>query len=92
MKITRRGLFGMLTAIPLAVLAPFRSWIEPRTLAWKVEFKSVILSPQWMCKLDVKPPEGFIPSPEEARKAHLKLICRILEVEKKFMEPHTVKL
>jgi len=92
MKITRRGLFGMLAAIPLAAIFPFRKLVEVRTLAWKTSFKAVVLSPEWMCKLGVKPPEGFVPRPEEVRKAHLKLICRMLEVERKFMEPHTVKL
>jgi len=92
MKISRRGLFGMLAAAPLALIAPFRKLAEIRTLAWKVEFKSVVLSPEWMCVLGVDPPEGFVPRPEEVRKAQLKLICKMLEINKKFMEPHTVKL
>ena len=92
MKLTRRGLFGMFAAIPFSVFSPFKAWVGLRTLAWKVEFKSVVLSPQWMRVLSVDPPEGFVPSPEEVRKAHLKLLCNMLEVEKKFMEPHTVKL
>lgn len=92
MKITRRGLFGMLAALPLAAISTFRKLKEFRTLAWKVEYKAVVLNPEWMCRLSVKPPKGFLPSPEEVRKAHLKLICRMLEVEKKFMEPRTVKL
>lgn len=92
MKITRRGLFGILAAAPLALIAPFKSWIEPRALAWKVDFKAAAMNPEWMCVIGVDPPKGFIPSPDEVRKAHLKLICRMLEVERKFMEPRTVKL
>lgn len=99
MKISRRGLFGMLTAAPLLGLWAFR------VLPWKISFKAALMNKAWVEKLE---PEQVFKSterlPDEYKKIlaeawametkwNLQEIAReISEMEKSFMKPHTVKL
>lgn len=85
MKVTRRGLFGILAAAPLAGISAFRA------LRWKVyPAKAVILNPGWTCRFNPEPERYYYG--EGTTKRLLEIANQTSDLNKSFMEPHTVKL
>ncbi len=83
MKISRRRLYGILTAVPLAAIAPLSSTgmlVRVLPIGKRIELTPIKLPPR------------FMDFEKVYREYDAMIARRIMEQNKSFMKPHTVKL